>query len=136
VSEEVYTADAVALLRYLVDALPDGADELFRRAESDNVVLQVPNIAVAETLYTVRKRDKVKGVPLAADAEDVVEAIGPDVPVTVVEDGFNGTRRLPPYIDDLTLHDAMVVVSHEVNGTKAVITADGEISEYVDTVWD
>ena len=34
-----YTADAVALLSYLVDALPDGADRVFAEAEARETVV-------------------------------------------------------------------------------------------------
>jgi len=120
-----------------VDALPGGADEVFRRAEADDAELLVPNIVAAETLYTVRKHDKVKGVSLSADAVDVAESLGTDVPVTVVDDRYEGTRRLVEYIDELSLHDAMVVVSHETYGTDAVLTKDPEIAEQASrAVWE
>lgn len=51
------TADAVSLLIYLVDALPQQADRVFAEAEAGETIIQAPNTAFAEVLYSVF-RDK------------------------------------------------------------------------------
>jgi hypothetical protein len=48
-----YTADAVSLLVYLVDALPQAADQAFAEAEAGETVIQAPSTALAEVLYSV-----------------------------------------------------------------------------------
>jgi hypothetical protein len=37
-----YTADVVALLAYLVDSLPDGADRVFAESNADESVIRAP----------------------------------------------------------------------------------------------
>ena len=56
----MYTADAVSLLVYLIDALPDAADQVFADAEAGTTDIQAPGTALAETLYSV-SRDKDGG---------------------------------------------------------------------------
>jgi len=38
-------------------------------------------------------------------------------------------------IDAYTIHDAMIVASHEVQETDAIVTTDETIGERVPTVW-
>lgn len=131
-----YTVDAVAALRYLVDSLPNEADRLFGRAEGGEVLLQIPSIAIAETLYVVQHKPAVHGHDLAHDPAAARENLVTTGPLTVV--GF-GNADLPAFldgVDSLTLHDAMVVASHRTQDTDAVITADGAIADSgVSTIW-
>jgi len=57
-----YTADAVSLLVYLVDALPREADQVFAEAEAGETVIKTPGIAIAEVLYSVSSDTDVRGV--------------------------------------------------------------------------
>lgn len=130
-----YTVDAVAALRYLVDALPDRADELFARAEAGNVLLQIPSIALAETLYVVAHSDEIKGRALNHAPGDARERLVTTGPLTVVESGNADFSAFIEALDSLTLHDAMVVASHRTQDTDAIVTTDGEMADIdVETV--
>lgn len=134
---ERYTVDAVAALRYLVDALPARADGLFDRAEAGNVLLQTPPIALAETLYIVTHKDEINGRPLSHDPADAREKLVTTGPLTVVEFGNADFPAFIDSLDSLTLHDAMIVASHRTQDTDAVITTDGEMTDLgVSTVWE
>jgi hypothetical protein len=78
----VYTADAVAVLWYLVDALPPGADRVFAEAEAGETVLQGPATAVAEVLYSVSRDKNVRGVPLEGTPEDARQTLVEEGPLT------------------------------------------------------
>lgn len=132
-----YTVDAVAALRYLVDALPDRADELFGRAEAGTVLLQTPPVALAETLYIVTHKNEIKGRSLTRDPADAREKLVTTGPLTVVEFGNADFSAYIDVLDELTIHDAMIVGSHRTQDTDAVITTDGEMTDLgVSTVWE
>lgn len=132
-----YTVDAVAALRYLVDVLPAGADRVFERAEAGTVILQIPPIALAETLYIVEHKTEITGRRMDRDAAAAREKLVTTGPLTVVEFGNADVTALLELLDSLSLHDAMIVASHSTQETEAVVTSDGEIAAYgVDTVWE
>lgn len=134
---ERYTVDAVAALRYLVDALPARADELFDRAEAGDVLLQIPPIALAETLYIVAHKDEIKGRVLNHDPADAREKLVTTGPLTVVDFGNVDFPAFIDCLDSLTLHDAMIVASHRTQDTDAVLTTDGELTDLgVSVVWE
>lgn len=134
---ERYTVDAVGALRYLVDALPARADELFDRAEAGDVLLQIPPIALAETLYIVVHKNKIKGHALNHDSADAREKLVTTGPLTVVEFGNVDFPAFINSLNSLTLHDAMIVASHRTQDTDAIITPDGEMADLgVAVVWD
>lgn len=134
---ERYTVDAVAALRYLVDALPARADELFDRAEAGDVLLQLPPVALAETLYIVAHKDEIKGHALNHNPAAAREKLVTTGPLTVVEFGNVDFPAFIDSLDSLTLHDAMIVASHRTQETDAVITTDGEMTDLgVTAVWD
>lgn len=132
-----YTVDAVAALRYLVDALPDSADDLFDRAEAGTVLLQIPPIALTETLYIVAHKKEIKGHSLNHDPDDAREKLVTTGPLTVVEFGNADVSAYLDVLDELTIHDAMIVASHRTRDTDAIVTTDGEIADLgVATVWE
>lgn len=134
---ERYTVDAVAALRYLVDALPARADELFDRAEAGDVLLQTTPVALAETLYVVDHTDEIKGQALSHDPADAREKLVTTGPLTVVEFGNVDFPAFIDGLDSLTLHAAMIVASHRTQDTDAVITTDGAMTDLgVATVWE
>jgi len=51
------------------------------------------------------------------------------MPVTVVEHGIEEIRVFVGIVDEYTIHDTMIVESHEVQETDAVITTDENIGE-------
>lgn len=130
-----YTLDAVGVLRYAVGDLPDEVLEIFKESATGNAAIQVPVIAVIEAIYKFDKRDTVSGVELSRPAEDVLDLVSEEMPVTVVETSTTDIRILARDISDYSIHDAMVVASHKANETDAIITTDKTIQDRVPTVW-
>lgn len=134
---EVYTTDAVGFIRYLVDQLPSEADAVFQRAEAGEVILQLPVIAAVETLYRLNKREHSKGVPINVSSDEIIEGLRSYLPVSVVENGIGDIEAVVTLVSDLSIHDAMIVASHQVRETDGIITSDPEIRELeVSVVWD
>lgn len=134
---ETYTADAVALLCYLVDALPDAADQVFARAEAGAAVIQVPDTALAEVLYAVSRDKDVRGVTLTGSPEDARQALLANGPIALTPIDEVALAEFARIVGQFSLHDGLVVASHRANGTAAVITSDGVIREAdIETVWE
>ena len=133
---EAYTVDSVALIHYLLDILPEPADELFARSEAGDVTLEVPSIVLTETLYILAKRDRIRDVPVGMEPAEIIEEIEAHAPLDLVDFDYDALYALTDLLDDLTLHDAMIVASHRSNETEAVITTDSEINDAeIPTVW-
>ena len=133
---EAYTVDSVGLIHYLLDILPDPADELFARAEAGDVTLEVPSIVLSETLYILAKRDRIRDIPVEMEPAEIIEEIEAHAPLDLVDLDYDALYVLTDLLDVLTLHDAMIVASHQANETDAVITTDSEINEAeISTVW-
>jgi predicted nucleic acid-binding protein len=132
-----YTADAVALLVYLVDALPREADRVFAEAEAGETVIQTPSTALAEVLFSVSRDKDVRGVALSGTPEDARQALVGNGPVSVAPDGDETMVEYAEIVNDFSIHDGLIVASHRAQETEAVITADGVIRDAdVATVWD
>jgi predicted nucleic acid-binding protein len=131
-----YTADAVALLAYLVDALPRRADRVFAEAEAGETVVQTPATAVAETLYSVSRDKDVRGITLQGTPEQARQALLDTGPVTVSASD-DELVEFTAVVDKFSIHDAIVVASHRTAETDGIVTSDGVISEAgYETVWD
>ena len=131
-----YTADAVALLVYLVDALPDCADRVFAEAEAGETVIQAPSTAVAEVLYAVSRDKDVRGVQLTGTADDVRQALLANGPVALAPVGEAELTTYSQVIDEYSIHDGLVVASHRARETDAIITSDTVLQDAtVTTVW-
>jgi len=132
-----YTADAVSMLVYLVDALPGAADRLFAEAEAGETVLQAPSTALAEVLYSVGHDKSVRGITLTGTPEDARRALVENGPVSLapVDDG-----ELIEYAQvesEFSIHDGVIVASHRTRGTDAIITTDSVIADAgYPTVWE
>jgi hypothetical protein len=77
-----YTADAVALLVYLVDSLPDGADLVFVEAEAGESVIRAPSTALAEVIYAVSRDKEVRSVQLVGSPDETRQALLANGPVS------------------------------------------------------
>jgi predicted nucleic acid-binding protein len=132
-----YTADAVALLVYLVDALPPGADRVFAEAEAGETVLQAPSTALAEVLYSVSREKDVRGVTLTGTPEDARQALVGNGPISVAPVDDAELIEYTQVIDEFSIHDALIVASHRAQDTEAILTTDGVIDEAgYETVWE
>lgn len=132
-----YTADAVSLLMYLVDALPGRADQVFAEAEAGETVVQAPSTALAEVMYSVFRDKDVRGVSLTGTPEQARQALVGNGPVSVAPVDDAALVKYAAVIDDLSIHDGLIVASHSAQNTDAIVTTDGAIeSAGYDTVWD
>jgi predicted nucleic acid-binding protein len=131
-----YTADAVALLTYLVDALPQRADRIFAEAEAGETVIQAPSTALAEVLYSVSRDKDVRGVTLTGTPEEARQALVGNGPVSVAPVADEELAEYARIVDEFTIHDALIVASHQVRETDAIITTDGTVRDAgFETVW-
>lgn len=131
-----YTADAVALLVYLVDGLPQRADRVFAEAEAGETIVQAPSTALAEVLYSVSRDKDVRGVRLTGSPEEARQALLANGPVSLVPVAEPELAEYVQVVDGFSIHDALVVASHRARGTDAVITADGVIRDAgITTIW-
>lgn len=132
-----YTADAVSLLVYLVDALPQRADQVFTEAEAGKTVIQAPSTALAEALYSVSRDKDVRGVTLTGTPEAARQALVGSGPVSVAPVADEELAQYVQIVDTFSIHDALIVASHQAQGTDAIITTDGVIQEAgFETVWE
>ena len=123
----VYTADAVSLLTYLVDALPSEADRIFAEAEAGETVVQAPSTALAEVLYSVSRDKDVRGVTLSGTPEEARQALVGNGPVAIAPADDAEMGEYAQLVDKFSIHDGMVVASHRARNTDAIITTDGAI---------
>lgn len=131
-----YTADAVSLLVYLVDALPGRADQLFAEAEAGETVIQAPSTAIAEVLYSVSRDKDVRGVELTGTPEQAREALVGNGPIAIAPIDDEELVEYARLVDRFSIHDALVVASHCARETDAIITTDGAIRDAgFETVW-
>jgi predicted nucleic acid-binding protein len=122
-----YTADAVALLVYLVDSLPDRADRVFAEAEAGESVIQAPSTALAEVVYAVSREKDVRGVRLVGSPEEAQQALLSNGPVAFAPVGEEELVEYTNVVDELNIHDGLIAASHNARGTEGVITSDGAI---------
>jgi hypothetical protein len=137
VTGTTYTADAVSLLCYLVDGLPPDADAIFAEAEAGQTVIESPGIALAETLYAVSRDKDVRGITLSVSPATARETLVDTGPIAVAPIGADEIEAYATISDRFSLHDGLVVASHRVRDTMAVLTTDGEMTnDGVPVVWD
>ena len=133
----MYTADAVSLLSYLVDALPRTADRIFAEAEAGETILQAPSTTLAEVLYAVSRDKDVRGVTLTGTPEDARQALVGNGPISVASVDDAELAEYAQIVDEFSIHDALIVASHRVRETDAIVTSDGVIADAgYETVWN
>ncbi|MBY9004882.1 MAG: hypothetical protein KGD73_12980 [Candidatus Lokiarchaeota archaeon] len=131
-----YIVDAIAFLAYLSDTLPTKADELFKLAESKQVKLLLPSIALGETLHTIYKGKEIFGneIPIEKielifqilEEEDIIELTDLDIVAWKIFNGLNIKE----------LHDRMIVSSFYQNKASAILTKDDEIADKFPVIWN
>lgn len=136
-----YTVDSVALLHYLLDILPERAGAVVERAEDGNARLELPAIVLVESSYILKKRDEIRShdvrdVAEQEDVETVLTTVERGSPIELVETGYDDVRNVAGRIDSLSIHDAMIVASHERRNTDAILTKDETIVDNAPTVWN
>ena len=132
-----YTADAVALLVYLVDALPERADQVFAEAEAGETVIQAPSTALAEVLYSVSRDKDITGITLTGTPEDARRALVVNGPVSLAPVGDEELTQYAQLVDEFSIHDGLIIASHRAQGTDTIITTDSVIEDAgVETIWE
>ncbi|MFB6072235.1 MAG: hypothetical protein ABEJ88_04620 [Halobacterium sp.] len=129
-----YTVDAVAMSRYLVDELPEAADEAFRRAEQGIDVLEAPTVTLSEAIYTVTQKGSIAGVDVDTTPNAVLRGLVNDGPIRIADTDDQDLAVFGSLIDHHTLHDALLVANHRVRGTDAIVTNDDAFASE-STVW-
>jgi predicted nucleic acid-binding protein len=129
-----YMIDAVALLRYLVDELPDGADDVFTRGERGIDVLQAPDVQVAEALFQVENGGVVAGVELQGDPRETLRQLVTNGPVEIAPIEEHELAVFASEIDLYSMHDGLLAATHRVQNTKAIVTNDPAFASE-DTIW-
>lgn len=133
---QTYTADAVSLLVYLVDALPREADRVFAEAEAGETIVETPSTALGEVLYSVSRDKDVRGVTLTGTPADARQALIGNGPVSVAPVDDAELVEYAQVIEAFTIHDAIVVASHRARDTEAILTTDGVIDDAgYETIW-
>ncbi|WP_276274159.1 hypothetical protein [Haloarcula litorea] len=130
-----YTADGVAMARYLVDALPTAADEAFERSEQGVDVIEAPTVAVSEAIWTAVTKGTIAGIDVDTTPNAVLRGLVHDGPVQIAPTDEQDLAVYGSLLDHHTLHDALLIANHRVRGTAAIISNDAEFaSESV--IWD
>jgi predicted nucleic acid-binding protein len=134
----VYTADSVAVLGYLAEALPSKVDDIFRRAEDDEANLIIPTIALGETIFTLLKGRKIFGHGVPPEKLsfflDTLESTHAMVLADLDIKGWKLVMKthLPEP------HDRMIVATYLRSNSKAILTDDREIASLPDVkaIWN
>jgi len=130
----LYIADTVALARYLEDNLPKKANEIFDQAETGNATILLPDIVIAEFIYTGLKGRLKVSDPRATISELLDDLESSDFlrPIGVSLETWR------TFIDAKVpeLHDRLIYSTAVSNEAFAIITNDPEImaSNYP-TIW-
>lgn len=129
-----YTADGVAMSRYLVDRLPAAADEVFERSEQGVDVLEAPTVAVSEAIWTAVNKGKIAGIEVDTTPNAVLRGLVNDGPIQIAPTDEQDLAVYGSLIDHHTLHDALLIANHRVRGTEAIVTTDEEFLGE-ETIW-
>lgn len=129
-----YTADGVAMARYLVDRLPPAADKVFTRAEQGVDVIEAPTIAVSEAIWTAVRKGEIADVAVETTPNAVLRGLVNDGPVQIAPADEQDLAVCGSLVDHHTLHDALLIANHRVRGTEAIISND-EAFDTESTVW-
>jgi len=130
-----YTADGVAMARYLVDRLPSAADEVFERAEQGVDVIEAPTVAVSEAIWTVVNKRNIAGIEVDTTPNAVLRGLVNDGPIQIAPTDEQDLAVYGSLIDHHTLHDALLIANHRVRGTEAIISADEEFASEA-VIWN
>ena len=129
-----YTADGVAMARYLVDRLPPAADEVFTRAERGVDMIEAPTIAVSEAIWTAVRKGEIPDVTIETTPNAVLRGLVNDGPVQIAPADEQDLAVCGSLVDHHTLHDALLIANHRVRGTEAIISNDSSFDTEA-TIW-
>ncbi len=129
-----YVLDTIALVYYLEDRLPPGADRACREAEEGRAILLIPHIVIGEFIYIALKnrlRD-VKDIEIIKEVLYIIETSGY---IETVDMDFKAWKEFLT-LDIPELHDRMVcAIAKSKNAI--LITSDAEITERgIPVLWE
>ena len=127
-----YVSDTHSFLWYLSEdeKLGNNAKSVFDEAENGNVVIIVPTIVLAESLYIIEKQKfNMKFV-------DILKKLSIGWNYTTMPLDMDVIRRIEELRKLPELHDRIIVASANIIGA-SLITNDEAIkkSDYVKTIW-
>jgi predicted nucleic acid-binding protein len=129
-----YTADGVAMARYLVDRLPSAADDVFRRSEQGIDVIEAPPVAVSETIWAAVNKGTIATVEVETKPNAVLRGLVTDGPVQIAPVDEHDLAVYGSLLDHHTLHDALLIANHRARDTEAIITSDDAFAAE-ETLW-
>lgn len=129
-----YTADGVAMARYLVDRLPPAANTVFERAENGIDVSEAPPVAVSEAVWSAVNKGTIAEVNIDTTPNAVLRGLVTDGPIQLAPVDEQDLAVYGSIVDHHTLHDALMIANHRVRGTEAIISTDEQF-EAEETVW-
>lgn len=132
-----FTLDVEAILVYAVGQLPDDADAACRDVTTGQAVAEAPAIAVAESVYMAEKTPDIAGKQLTRPAADIPDMVQTEIGARIVGLDYAQLKRMASLLADFPsqIHDAMIIASHEVQQTDAIVTSDEQIDDHAPTVW-
>jgi predicted nucleic acid-binding protein len=131
---EVYTIDSVAFLGFIIDDLPEKADQIFQKAENDEITLILPSIALGEIIYTILKKKEVFGKIIPLEKISIILEIIRDSESICLKDMNLECWKKLLEIQIPELHDRMIVATHLTYNSTAIITNDNEIVKISNTI--
>lgn len=130
-----YIIDSIAFLSYLADNLPTKADNIFKKAEKNEIQLLLPSIVLGEVLYTMYKGKEIFGKQIPTEKIDLVfQILQNGKMIQLVSMNLDAWRIFHKLIIP-ELHDRMIVATYHYSKAIGIVTNDPEIKEYAPSVW-
>lgn len=135
--KKIYGIDSVALLSYFANTLGKQGDDLFTRAESNEIQMLIPSIVIGESIYTILKNRNIFGITIPKEKVNYILEVLYQSPIFVIKElSRNGW---PYFLKSKIkgLHDRMIVATCLQNDVEFLITKDSEIleSNEINTLW-
>jgi len=131
---KLYVLDTIALVYYLEDRLPPGADRACREAEEGRAILLLPHIVIGEFIYIALK-NRLREVRDSEIIKEVLYIIETSEYINTVDMDFKAWEEFLS-LNIPELHDRMVcAIAKSKNAI--LITSDAEIEENgIPTIWE
>ncbi|MFX0139744.1 MAG: hypothetical protein ACFFDN_39255 [Candidatus Hodarchaeota archaeon] len=132
---DIYTLDTIAFLAFLVDELPPEANNIFKKAEDDQVTLIIPSIVIGELIYTILKGKEIFGKKIPIEKINTIfEVIRGSRSILLADMKLNCWFIFLD-LDIPELHDRMIFALHLSYQSLAILTNDPEIQKKTNTIW-
>jgi len=129
-----YTADGVAMVRYLLDDLPPTADDVFARAEAGLEAVEAPTVTVSEAIWTAVEKGTGGAASMDTTSDAVLRGLVAEGPIRIAPTDREDLAVFASLVDHHTLPDALLIANHRVRETEAILTKDAEFAGE-ETVW-